>query len=32
MAISKDEGFFEVELKMPENGRLLAYVDFNNDK
>jgi hypothetical protein len=32
MGISQKEDFFRVNLGIPENSRILAYVDFNNDK
>jgi hypothetical protein len=32
MGISQKEGFFRVNLGVPDNSRILAYADFNNDK
>jgi hypothetical protein len=32
MGISQKEAFFQVNLGLPEDSRILAYTDFNNDK
>jgi hypothetical protein len=32
MGISQKEAFFRVNLGVPDNSRILAYADFNNDK